>query len=73
MLVVEVVKGNVIPLRSNFLSPPPPAPRPFTFTFVFVFTYACVHSRLGLFGLDKLKNVDRTVSLLSDALDETHK
>jgi hypothetical protein len=32
-----------------------------------------VHSRLGLFGLDKLKNVDRTVSLLSDALDETHK
>jgi aspartate aminotransferase-like enzyme len=25
--------------------------------------------RLGLFGLDKLQNIDRTVATLSDALD----
>jgi aspartate aminotransferase-like enzyme len=25
--------------------------------------------RLGLFGLDKLNNIDRTVAALSDALD----
>ena len=72
---MEGFKGNVITLRSNLLSPPPPPllVHSHSHSRSYVYSRMHVHSRLGLFGLDKLKNVDRTVSLLSDALDETHK